>query len=256
MDFPLENDRVPVDAVVPRAFRVAMSTLVAALSLLAFLGITTETRASKTITIYKNELNTADRQAQITKFAASDSSCSRQPRPAAVRVKVGRETRECFMRIPVVGKNVEVSAIGRLFDSTPKSIRGRTYVALSLRQSSNGARYQLAVFPAARKFQLRKISGNGTIRYLASGKAGNAIKGIGKANRMTLRAFNGVGSNPASTTRLVASVNGKRLAFADDAEGGSLTGTAATFSIGSQKVAKGALGSFASLVAKIPDPFA
>lgn len=254
MDSPLDRDRPPVEAEAVRAFRAATAALIASLALFGSLAVAAESRAASAITIYKNELNTSERQAQITKFAARGSSCSRQPRPAAVRVKVGRGTNECFMRIPVVGKSVEVSAVGRLFKATPKAIRGRTYVALSLRSSTNGARYQLAVYPAARKFQLKKILPDGTVRFFAAGKA-SRIKGVGEANRMTLRAFNGVGGAPSSTARLVASVNGKRLAFADDVEGSSLSGTAATFSVGSTRPAKGALASFGSLAARIPDPF-
>lgn len=255
MGFALENDRT---SVAPRRFAVPMPTialLIAAAALLGSLGAASTASASKAVTIYKNALDTSEKRANITKFNRSDS-CAKNSRPTAIRVKVGRQTRECFMRIPVVGKNLEVTATARLFKSTPKAIRGRTYVALSVRQAANGARYQLAVFPAARKFQLRKILPNGTIEFFGAGKASKAIEGIGAANRMMLRVFNGVGSSPSSTARLVASVNGKRVAFANDAAGSSLTGMAATFSVGSSGLARGALGSFTSLVARVPDPFA
>ena len=254
MEFPLDSQVTRNGSV---RSPLTLSLLVALLASfgLAF-ALSDHALASKTVTIYKSELNTADRQASVTKYNGPGTSCSRQPRPTAIRIGVGRSTRECFMRIPVVGKSLEVTASGRLFSSTPKAIRSRTYLGLSVRQSGNGARYQLAVFPAAKKFQLRKVLPDGTIRYFAAGKAGKSIKGLGETNRMTLRVFNGVGKSPASTARLVASVNGKRLAFADDSEGSSLTGTTATFSIGSPKVADGARGSFSSLVARIPDPFA
>lgn len=248
MTDPLETGR-------SRIRPAALALFVAAgLALFAALGPASEAGAASTVTIYNNKLNTDDKRAQVTRYNR-DGSCSKSSKPTAIRVKVGKGTRECFMRVPVVGKNVEVSAIGRLFEATPKAIRGRTYLALSVRQSGNGARYQLAVFPATKKFQLRKVLPDGTIKYFEVGRAGKAIKGIGKANRMSLRVFNGVGPAPKSTARMVASVNGKRLAFADDTEGSSLTGTATTFSVGSPKPAKGALASFTSLIARIPDPF-
>lgn len=255
MGMPLENDRTGIGSGrVPLALLLA-GLLVASLAAFGALVTASEANAASAITIYKNALNSDDKRAEITKFNRKDN-CSKNSKPTAIRVSVGKQTRECFMRVPVVGKNLEISAIGRLFKATPKAIRGRTYLGLSLRQSSTGARYQLTVFPAAGKFQLRKILPDGKIELLGSGKAGSAIKGVGEANRMKLRVFNGVGGSPASTARLVASVNGKRLAFADDIQGSSLTGTAATFSVGSSKVAKGALGSFTSLVGRIPDPFA
>lgn len=255
MGSPLENDWPGIGNGRLRLLATVAGLLVAVTAAIGMLGPVSEASAAKSLTIYKNRLNTEDKKAEITRFNRKDR-CVRKAMPTAIRVSVGKQTRECFMRIPVVGKNVEISAIGRLFKSTPKAIRGRTYLGLSVRQSGDGSRYELAVFPAARKFQLRKILPDGAIEVLGSGKAGNVIKGVGKANRMTLKAFNGVDGAPSSTARLVASVNGKRLAFTDDVQGSSLAGTATTFSVGSSKVAKGALGSFTSLVARIPDPFA
>jgi hypothetical protein len=250
----LEHDRPRSEGARIRISIPLTAFMIAAAVLLGTLGAAQESQASKALAIYKSKLDTEDKRAEITKFNRGDR-CAKLSKPTAIRVSVGNETKECFMRIPVVGKNVEVSAIGRLFKSTPKSIRGRTYIALSVRQSGNGSRYQLAVFPAAKKFQLRKVLPNGTIEYFGAGKA-SSIKGVGEANRMSLRVFNGVGGSPPSTARLVASVNGKRVAFGNDPAGSSLTGTAATFSVGSTRVATGALGSFTSLIAKIPDPFA
>lgn len=255
MGFTFENDRTPAGGARP-GLSIALALLLLTASLLVgSLGAASSAVASKAVTIYKNGLDTDEKRANITRYNRN-AACSRSSKPTAIRVRVGNQTRECFMRIPVVGKNLEVTATARLFKSTPKAIRGRTYVGLSVRQSGSGARYQLAVFPAARKFQLRKVLSNGTIEYFGAGKAGSAIKGIGEANQMTLRVFNGVAGNPLSTARLVASVNGKRLAFANDVAGSSLIGTAATFSVGSPSFAKGALASFTSLSARIPDPFA
>lgn len=248
MTKPLETGR----------FRIRQATIAllvtTGLVLVAAIDSVSEARAAGTVTIYQNKLNTDDKRSQVTRFNRG-GSCSKSSKPTAIRVKVGKKTSECFMRIPVVGKNVEISAIGRLFKATPKAVRGRTYIALSVRQSGNGARYQLAVFPATKKFQLRKVLPDGSIRYLEVGTAGKVIEGVGRANRMSLRVFNGVGGVPQATARVVASVNGKRLALEDDIEGNSLTGTAATFSVGSPKPARGALGSFTSLIARIPDPF-
>jgi hypothetical protein len=99
-----------------------------------------------------------------------------------------------------------------------------------------------------------KVSGEGKKRILASGKAGK-IKGFGKANRIVLRAFNDVKGQPAGSCRLLAIVNGKRLEVIDDREGGKLESRDTTFSIGADRNATGAGGSFVNLKLGLPDPF-
>jgi hypothetical protein len=60
---------------------------------------------------------------------------------------------------------------------------------------------------------------------------------------------------PSGTTRIVAWVNGVRIAVVDDPNGSQLSGRFSTFSIGSGGNAYRATGSFRNLAMRIPDPF-
>jgi hypothetical protein len=147
-----------------------------------------------------------------------------------------------------------VTGTGVLFSSTPSKIIGRTYLGLSTRQAGNGSRYQLAVFPSKKRFELRKIGPTGAIESFVRGKNVKEIRPPGRSNRLTLTTFNGVSGQPSTSARLVAIINGKRVAVFNDAQGLQLTGRTTTFSIGSSSSARGAAGSFRSIDFRIPDP--
>ena len=66
----------------------------------------------------------------------------------------------------------------------------KAFLALTLRAGSDGARYQLAVYPTQRKAQLRKILSDGSVRYLHIEKNVGTIKGLDQPNELRLRAFN------------------------------------------------------------------
>lgn len=186
---------------------------------------------------------------------AGPGQCKRGGSSAAFRFKLGKKTKECFFRVPFAGKNVEISTTARLFSSTPKKVRSQAFVAVGLRQAADGSRYQLSIFPSGRRYQLKKVYSNGKVEFLENGKAGNSVNGFDEANRLTLRAFNGVAGQEPGTARIMAMVNGKKLAVVDDIRGNELEGENSTFSIGSKNNATGAIGSFVSVTMRIPDPF-
>lgn len=250
---PLSTDqRQPLG---PRAVRIALPLIVFVGLLAATLGpAAARSEAAATLSIYKNALDTSAKRSQIFRYG-SEGQCKRGKASKAFRFSLGKQTRECFFRLPAVGRSVEVSAVGVLFDSTPEKVIGRTYLAVSTRQAGNGSRYQLAVFPSQRKWELRKVEPNGAIEYLATGKNQKEIKGPGRSNRILLRSFNGVKGQPSTTARLVARINGKRVVVFNDARGLQLTGRITSFSIGSPLFATGAAGSFREVDVRIPDPF-
>ncbi len=223
-------------------------------SMLASFALAGPAGAASSITIYQNKLSTADNRAQISKFGGK-GNCSRSSSQNSIKFRIGKSTRECAYLVPVVGRDLEVTATGRLFKSTPKALKSRTFLSVNLRQAKDGSRYQLAVYPNGRKWQIRKVRKGGKIQVLKGGKAGKVINGFGDANRMVLRAYNGIKGQPSGSARLVALVNGQKLGFADDARGGELEGRDTTFSIASNKGAKGAFGSFTGLRMRMPSPF-
>lgn len=220
-----------------------------------FAGPMADRSGASSVLLYKNDLSSSQKRSQIKQYG-STANCKSGGSAKAFKFTLGAQTKDCFYRIPVVGRSTEVAGVGVLLKSTPASLRGRTWLAVSTRQAPDGSRYQLTVFPAQQKVQVRKMLGNGDIEYLATETNVQKVAKPGGSNRMTLRAFDGVSGVPAGTTRVIAWVNGQRIAVIDDASSPQLTGRFSTFSIGSGSFAPKATGSFRDLAVRIPDPFA
>lgn len=216
------------------------------------LAIAASALAAGVVGIYGNNMDSVAKRKQIAKV--SGRVCQRGGSSAAFKVALGKRTEECIYRTPVVGRDTEISATARLLSGTPRDIRKRTFVALNLR-TGGGGKYQLAVFPRLRKFQLRKDSPDGTRKFLAIGKGIKRIHGINQANLLRLRAFNREDTQPKGDVRLTVFIGGKRLAVVTDATGGDLQGRYAGFSVGSSKNAPGAVGSFDDVAVRVPSPF-
>jgi len=200
------------------------------------------------IGIYRNGMETTPQRAQVVKLSGRD--CARGGGSGVLRVVIGRRTRECSYRTPVLGRDLEIAATERLLSATPRRLRRQAFLSVELR-AGGGARYQLAVYPGQRKVQLRKELGDGTIRYLAIVKDESAVRGIDRANKLRLSAVNlGRGRS-----RLLAFVGGKRVAGHVDESAGELSGRASGFSVGAAKGARGAVASFDDVVVRVPSPF-
>lgn len=208
--------------------------------------------AANLVGIYRNGMESKGQLRQIVKL--SGRSCGRSSNGQALRVVVGKRTKECSYRTPVLGRDLEIAATERLLGDTPKSLQKSTFLALNLR-SGGGARYQLAVFPMQRKTQLRKIRADGTILYLDVEKDVRQVRGLGKANQLRLRAFNVTEGSEKGNCRIRAFVGGKLVSDAVDEGAGDLEGRASGFSVGSAKIANGAQASFDDVVVRVPGPF-
>ncbi len=221
---------------------------VAALSVVALVSVAGATLVG----VYRNPMESKGQLAQVVKL--SGRSCARGSSGHALRVVVGKRTKECSYRTPVIGRDLEIAATERLLSGTPKALRKSTFLALNLR-SGGGARYQLAVFPLQRKAQLRKIGPDGTILYLDIEKDVAQVRGIDKANELRLRAFNVTEGSEKGNCRLLAYIGGKLVSNVVDEGAGDLSGRASGFSVGSAKVVKGAQASFDDVVVRVPGPF-
>lgn len=205
------------------------------------------------IGIYRAGLDTEAERGEVGNLYGE--RCKRGGSERAFRIYVGKRTRECAYSTPVVGRDLELGALGRLLSGTPKPLAKRTYLSLSLRAGGGGARYQLLVFPVQRKVQLRKVLPDGEVTYLAIEKGVRSVQGLNRANRMRLRAFNVTRGPNRGKCRLVGVVGGERVVEHTDSGAGLLQGRASAFSVGSRGPAKGALASFEGLVVRVPSPF-
>lgn len=208
--------------------------------------------AAGVIGLYRNNMESTGLQAQIANFAGA--RCKRGGSSHAFRIFIGKATKECAYRTPVLGRDLEIAAVGRVLEGTPKPVQRKAFLALDLRAGGAGARYQLAVFPLQRKAQLLRYSGEGKLRYLRVARS-IRTNGINKANELRLRAFNVTHGAEKGTCRIMAWVGRQLVADVTDPAAGELQGRAAGFSLGAVGNAKGALGSFDDVVVRVPSPY-
>ena len=204
------------------------------------------------IGIYRNPMENKGQLAQIVKL--SGERCARGSSEHAFSIFVGKGTKECSYRTPVLGRDLEIAATERLLSATPVSVQRSAYLAVDLR-SGGGARYQLAVYPLQRKAQVRKILADGTIQYLDIEKSVTGVGGADKANELRLRAFNATEGEEKGDCHILAFVGGKLIAEVTDEGAGEVSGRASGFSVGSAKIAKGAQASVDDVVVRVPSPF-
>ena len=229
----------------PRIAAVSIAALVAALALAS-------SAEAALIGIYRNSMESEAQRAQIVKL--SGERCGRGGSDHALRIVVGKRTKECAYRTPVIGRDLEIAAIGRLLSSTPPAVQRKAFLALNLRTGGAGAGYQLAVFPLQRKAQLRKVLPDGQVKYLHVAK-GVRAKGLNKANELRLRAFNMTTGPEKGSCHILAFVGGQLVADVTDPGAGELEGRASGVSLGAVGSAKGAAGSFDDVVMRVPSPF-
>lgn len=204
------------------------------------------------IGLYRNSMESDGLRAQIVNF--SGERCKRGGSSHAFRILVGKATKECAYRTPVIGRDLEVAAVGRLLEGTPKPVRRKAFLALNLRAGGAGARYQLALFPLQHKAQLRRYSGEGQVKYLRVARS-IRTKGINRANELRLRAFNVTSGPEKGTCRILAWVGRQLVADVTDSAAGELQGRTSGFSLGAVGNAKGSLGSFDDVVVRVPSPY-
>ncbi len=210
------------------------------------------TAGAALIGIYRNGMESKGQLAQIAKL--SGERCARGGADGAFGVSIGKATKECSYRAPVLGRDLEIAATARLLSSTPMAVQRSAYLSVDLR-AGGGARYQLAVYPLQRKAQVRKVLADGTIEYLDIEKNVAGVGGADKANMLRLRAFNVTSGEEKGNCAILAFVGGTLIAEVTDDGAGELSGRASGFSLGSAKVAKGAKASFDDVVVRVPSPY-
>jgi hypothetical protein len=224
---------------------------ISAAALLVALAIAASAAAA-VIGVYRNNMESAGLRGQIVKL--SGDRCKGGGSDDAFRIYVGKRTRECAYRTPVIGRDLEVAATGRLLQGTPKPVQRRAYLTVNLRAGGAGARYQLLLFPLQRKVQLRRVAPDGKIEYMHV-ERGVRAKGINGANQMRLRAFNVTKGPEKGSCRILAFVGRRLVADVADAASGELQGRTSGFGLGAAGNATGALGSFDDIVVRVPSPY-
>lgn len=228
-----------------RITAVVLAALAAALC-------TAAAATAESIGVYRNTMESDGQRGQVRKL--SGKACKSGGSSTAFRVFVGKATSECAYRTPVVGRDLEIAAVGRLLGQTPKPLQRKAFIALDLR-AAEGSGYQLAVYPGQAKAQLRKLSPGGGVEYLHIEKNVATLRGLDEANQLRLQAFNVTSGPEKGSCHLLAYVGAKVVADVTDPAAGELEGQASGFSIGASGNAKGAVASFDDVVIRVPSPF-
>ena len=227
--------------------RLTGAALAISIAILALAG----SAGAALIGIYRNGMETSGQRGEPVKL--SGERCGRGGSDHAFRVVVGKRTKECSYRTIVLGRDLEISATTRLLSDTPKPVRRKAYLALSLR-SGEGGHYQLLAYPLQRKAQLRKTLSDGTVKYLRIAKNVKSIMGVDKANKLRLRAFNITAGHERGRCRVTAWVGKQLVGEYKDRGAGELQGRASGFAVGATKNAKGVVASVDDIVVRVPNP--
>jgi hypothetical protein len=138
--------------------------------------------------------------------------------------------------------NHQLDVEATISKQVPKALRDKLFVAISVRNNQSTG-YELRVVPGAGSWELRRdpeIDG-----FPMQGT--NAVAGLGKANKLSLQAFD---------DRITASINGEKVvdAFVDPSPG-EVEGRRTTIAFGSEaEVKEGVAATFDDLAVLIPDP--
>ena len=155
-----------------------------------------------------------------------DKRWHKKAKNVSIRAKQGSTV--CGYRPPVEGDanapDHYFKATEKLGKKTPKSVRDRIYLGIAVRSAKNVG-YELWVFPTKGKFKLARLAGGNKPTFLAKGGS-KAIKGRGKSNHLGLKA---VGS------KVIAKVNGKKLAKTVDRNAGQVNGRKVEVMLGYKK---------------------
>ncbi len=202
--------------------------------------------------IYRDGMETPAQREQLVKLAGRN--CTRGSAEQTLLITLGKLTSQCSFRTPVLGRDLEVAASESLLSATPKSLQRTVYLSLILR-TGGGAGYQLVVYPAQQKVQLRKNLPGGKVKYLAIARSQPSVQGINKTNQLGLQAINITSGPERGNCQLYAYVGGKQVAEVVDPAPRELSGSASGVAVGSASNATGAVASVGNVIVRVPSPF-
>jgi hypothetical protein len=200
------------------------------------------------VTVYKNDFSSKGEAKQLRHAEGKHCDKTWRKNAGSVRVDVTKGPNLCGYRPPVQGDtpgpDFALQAKQKLLKATPRGIRDGAYVVLEVRSGKNTG-YQFRVFPRKHKFKLARQPSGGGSGFPAKGTS-NAIKGVNKPNVLRLSA---VGD------KVIAKVNGKKLARVTDSNAAQVSGRNLEVGVGNRKsTTKQASGTFDDLKVQVPKP--
>jgi hypothetical protein len=200
------------------------------------------------VTVYTNNFSSKSEAKDLRHSEGKHCNKDWRKKAKSVLVTAEKGRTVCGYSPPVQGDsnapNHKFKAKAKLLKDTPKSVRDGVYLGLAVR-SAKDTGYQLQLFPSEHKFRLTRETGGDKVGVLAKG-GNKAIDGTNKPNAMLLSA---VGS------KVVAKVNGKRLAKVADRGAAQVDGRKVEVLLGyKKKRSKPASATFGNLELQVPRP--
>lgn len=180
------------------------------------------------VSVYSNDFSSEAEYDQIVR-SGGGKSCDRvyRAKQNAMLVSVKKGPLTCGFRVPVEGDselpNHAVGVETKLLSATPKRVRDGAFVEVTLRAGGGGVGYTLRIYPARKKFELKRGPGGGEFPVRGKDKA---IKGVNERNNVSL---------VARGAQVSAAVNGKELASVQDSNPGQVTGRKVRIAAGGKK---------------------
>jgi hypothetical protein len=221
---------------------------IAALTLAVATAALVAATAFAGVTVYKNNFSSKREAKELRHAEGKKCEKNWRKKGESIAVKARKGPMVCGYRPPVEGDGAapdhSIQVQEKLLKDTPKSVRDRAYLGVAVRSGKKGG-YELWVFPTKQKFKLARRAGKGPPTFLAKGN-NKAIKGPDKSNVMSLKA---VGS------KLIAKVNGKRVAKAVDRNASGIKGRKLEAMLGNKKRRnKAAVATFDNVKVQVPKP--
>ncbi len=210
------------------------------------LALGTAAVASGLVPIYENSFSSADKFRQVKKMSGGKDCTKSHEKKKRFAATVGSGPKECIFKTPVEGDGPgpdhEIEAKVKVNKSTSSKIRKKVYGAIGVRAGKKTG-YELRVFPKRGRWEVhRSPSGSG---FPVKGSL-KKIKGVGKTNKLALRAFG---------NKVVARVNGKKVMARTDGNAAQVSGRNTTVVAASEKkTKKAAKVTFDALRVKLPNP--
>jgi hypothetical protein len=227
------------------SFKRPRTVLLLAAAVLLAAGAATALAA---VTVYSNDMSS---QAEFNEIVRSGGGkrCDRKYREKSkvMHAAVKKSPTTCSFRPPVQGDrelpNQGFAVEGKILKNTPRSMRGKAFIEVTLRAGGSNTGYTLRIFPDRKRYELtRRPNGGG---FPDKGKS-KAIKGINERNRIEL---------VATGAEIAAFVNGKEIARINDSNPGQVPGLKLRFALGSQSDKdKSVTATFKRVAVSVPDP--
>ena len=175
----------------------------------------------------------------------------------ALGITVGPGTNSCTFRSSVVADSSTAYADQAMVASMSvgggtKKQQKKAFVGVVVRRSDSSS-YVLRVLPNAHKWQCFRDPKGAAEAQLEGSGGGKFVKGGGKPNTLSIRAFGYGGTN----TSVIASVNGRGVVSTADSAADQPDGrqTAVTTGVKGSGAGTGVMGVFDNITVQVPNPF-